>query len=161
MNGAKSMEYKTSAVKTSHELLQPQEIEVFYIIPTIRSYFTRYLKQKGMNQKEIAKLLGIRESTVSQYMSSKRASKIIFSPVVEGRIEEASNNIKSKLDIIRETQNILRFIRNSGEICNIHKTLCMLPADCTIAKMGCSIQWLLNEINGGKIYDKYGHNSRF
>ena len=121
------------------EILQPQEVEVFYIIPTIRSSLTKYLKQSGMSQKDIAKLLGIKESTVSQYVSSKRASKITFSPMVEKRIAESAKTIKSKLDVIRETQAVLRVIRNSGEICNIHKTLCMLPEECSISKLGCHV----------------------
>ncbi|MBI4895430.1 MAG: helix-turn-helix domain-containing protein [Candidatus Aenigmarchaeota archaeon] len=129
----------TSILKIGHEVLQPQEVEVFYIIPTIRSSLTRYLKDRGLSQKDIAKILGIRESTVSQYVSSKRASKIKFSENVEEKIKESSKNINSKLDVIRETQKLLRFIRNSGEICNIHKKLCGLPGDCAIEKMGCSI----------------------
>ena len=127
------------ALALTHEVLQPQEVEVFYIIPTIRSSLTKYLKQNGMNQKQIAKVLGIRESTVSQYVSYKWASKIRFSAIVEEKITECSKNINSKLDVIRETQKLLRFIRNSGEICSIHKTLCGLPGDCSIEKMGCSI----------------------
>ncbi len=121
------------------EILQPQEVEVFYIIPTIRSSLTKYFKQAGLSQKEIAKLLGIQESTVSQYVNSKRASKIKFSPIVEQKISESAQNIKSKIDVIRETQSVLRFIRNSGEICSIHKLLCSLPEECTISKMGCSV----------------------
>lgn len=129
----------SNIIKIGHEVLQPQEVEVFYIIPTIRSSLTKYLKDRGLNQREIAKILGIRESTVSQYVSSKRASKIKFSEKVEEKIMESSKNVNSKLDVIRETQKLLRFIRNSGEICNIHRTLCGLPGECTIEKMGCSI----------------------
>ena len=60
------------------QILQPQEIEFHYILPSIRKSLSIHLKRQGLDQKDIAKLLHIRESTVSQYINNKRASKIDF-----------------------------------------------------------------------------------
>ena len=107
----------------------PQEIEVFYIIPTIRSSLTRYLKQRGMTQKQIASLFGLRESTVSQYVKLRRASSIRFSKDIDKKISESARRIESRFDVIREIQTILKAIRKSGEICSIHKSFCTLPCN--------------------------------
>ena len=68
--------------------LQPQEVEVFYILPTIRKYLVVYMKEEGLSQKEIAKKLFIRESTVSQYTHGKRASVIDFNENIKKKIKE-------------------------------------------------------------------------
>ena len=52
----------------------PQEIELWYVIPSLRKALVTVLKKKGMKQKDIAPLLGISEPAVSQYMKDKRAS---------------------------------------------------------------------------------------
>ena len=120
-------------------LLYPQEIEVFYIIPALRCHFAKYLKSLGNSQKEIAKMLMVRESTVSQYMTAKRATKITFQKEIEKEIQKSAAKIKSHLDIIRETQRILTQMRSSGNICALHKQLAKIPLHCNHQEMGCSI----------------------
>mgnify|MGYP001577863493 FL=1 len=39
---------------SNHDLLQPQEIEVYYIIPAIRRQLAMYMKLSGMKQNKIA-----------------------------------------------------------------------------------------------------------
>lgn len=100
--------------------LQPQEVEVFYVIPAVRSSLARYLKESGRSQKEIAALLGMRESTVSHYIHEKRAAKIHFDENIEKKIKEASERIKDNIDVIREVQYLLHVIRKTKSICQIH-----------------------------------------
>nr|MBI4156319.1 helix-turn-helix domain-containing protein [Candidatus Woesearchaeota archaeon] len=119
------------------QLLQPQEIEVFYVIPTIRSYFAKYMKEQGKSQKEISQLLHIRESTVSNYVNSKRAAKIEFSENIRKEVKNSSERIKDKWDLLRETQRLLSLIRYSNELCSIHKKLANIPDGCTLEKTGC------------------------
>ena len=119
------------------QLLQPQELEVFYIIPTIRKYLTLNLKQRGLNQKTIAHLLGIRESTVSQYINDKRAAKISFSDETQSFVKDASQRIETQTDMIREVQTILKHIRTIGELCSIHKQLSCVPVGCEPHATGC------------------------
>ena len=52
--------------------LQPQEIEVFYIIPAIRRHIAMYMKLRGLKQNKIAELLHIDKAAVSQYIKKKR-----------------------------------------------------------------------------------------
>lgn len=55
--------------------MQPCESAVKYKVPAIKAELARKLKKEGKSQKEIAKLLGVTEAAVSQYLSGKRAKK--------------------------------------------------------------------------------------
>lgn len=114
----------------SNQLLQPQEVEVFYIIPAIRSYLARFMKEQGRSQKEIASLLGIGESTVSQYMTEKRAN-LHFNEHIQERIKEVSGRVTNQLEAITAIQILLKEIETSKAICNIHMQLSKdVPTGC-------------------------------
>ena len=53
-----------------------QEIEVWYILPTVRREIVKGLLNKGLSQNEIAKKLGLRKSTISQYVNNKRGREV-------------------------------------------------------------------------------------
>lgn len=118
-------------------LLHPQEVEVYYIIPTIRRYLAICMKEHGLKQREIAKILNIKEAAVSQYISNKRGSKLKFSRFIEDSIRESSSKIKDNFSLITETQRILKLIRESGELCSFHKKLSPVPTNCNPLKTGC------------------------
>ncbi len=119
------------------QLLQPQEIEVYYIIPTIRKHLAYALKKRGMTQKDIAKLFMVRESTVSQYFNSKRASLVSFNPRVIEELEKSAEKIKNNLDMIKETQKLLKVVRETRTLCDIHKKFSNINFDCDPYETGC------------------------
>ena len=49
----------------------PQEVEVWYVIPSIRRELALAMIEKGRTQKSIAKMLGVTEPAVTQYKLSK------------------------------------------------------------------------------------------
>jgi len=113
----------------------PQELEVWYIIPAVRRELTLVLKGKGLTQKEIAKKLHITEPAVSQYMKNKRAKKVVFCEETKQKINKAAENIlknSSKVNLIKQTQNICRNARKNMVLCELHKKL-----DTTIECGGC------------------------
>jgi predicted transcriptional regulator len=113
------------------QLLHPQEIETYYVIPAIRMYFARFMKEKGKGRKEIAKILQVRESTISHYNTSKRASSIKFSKEIEEMIQKSALKMNTVLDTLRETQKILLELRKNDELCEIHRLHCShLSEDC-------------------------------
>ena len=112
------------------QIIQPQEVEVFYILPAIRSRMAAAMKKLGMSQKDIARLLCVQESTISQYLSSKRAADVKFNDHVDKEISAAAEKIKTKGDLIRETQSILKMIRSEKVICKVHESVADLPAGC-------------------------------
>ncbi len=91
--------------------MMPQEIEVFYTLPAIRREMAISMKASGRKQKDIAKLLCVEESTISQYLKDKRAAKIRLDERFRKDIAEAAKRIASQADFIREAQRLLSIMR--------------------------------------------------
>ena len=119
------------------QLLQPQEIEVYYVIPTIRRYLAQFLKGQGMSQKAIAELFRIRESTVSQYITAKRASLISFPQQIVEEIKTSAGRIQTSLDMVRETQRTLKMVRETGTLCILHHQFSNTKLNCEPNDIGC------------------------
>lgn len=115
----------------SLKLIQPQEIEVLYLLPAIRRQLSIEMKKLGKGQKEIASLLCVTESAVSQYLKSKRASKVVFHQEQLNALIIASKKIKDTKTMLFETQKLLKDMRSSGFLCEVHKKLTNLPSGCT------------------------------
>ena len=91
-----------------NRVLQPQEIEVFYVLPAIRRELAYCLKAQGKSQKDIAVILGVTGAAVSQYMSSKRASAMQFNEKLKTAFAESARELNGELSMVRETQKIGR-----------------------------------------------------
>lgn len=113
-------------------VLQPQEVEVFYVLPALRREIAHAMKLKGKSQKEIASLLGITEPAVSQYFSSKRANHMDFDSKVSASIRDASARIVDQQSLVRETQGLLRMLRAERVICRMHASLGQVPTNCNL-----------------------------
>ena len=115
-----------------NRLLQPQEIEVFYILPAIRRELAVSMKSKGKTQKEIAKLLGVTEPAISQYMSSKRAKQVQFDEPVKQIIHDSASKISDELGLFREMQKLMRVMHEHKVICKFHELLGQAPKGCRV-----------------------------
>lgn len=91
------------------------------VIPSIRRMLCKSLIKKGANRKEIARILGVSEAAVSQYLKSKRGARI--------RVSE-----NAKMEIDRIAERILKYYRENKAI---NKK--------TVAKDICSICKLMKE----------------
>ncbi len=115
------------------QIIQPQEVEVFYVLPAIRSRMAAALKKQGMKQKDIAGLLCVQESTISQYLNSKRAAEVKFNSAIDKEIAAAARKIKTKENLIRETQHIIELVRKDREVlCGLHKAVADVPQGCDV-----------------------------
>lgn len=103
--------------------LQPQEIEVFYVLPALRRDLTLWMKKQGKSQKQIAKLLGVTEPAISQYVKSKRASAVKFSKSLGGEIKKSAGMINDRQSMVSEVQRLLRLARNEKVVCRFCKGL--------------------------------------
>jgi len=120
-------------------MLLPQEIETFYIIPTLRKHVALALQEQGLKQKDIALILGINSSAISQYRSLKRGDKVQFKESVKIEIKKSALRIKDQLSYIGEIQRLLQFIRTSGALCHIHKQLTFIPTHCEPTLVNCHL----------------------
>lgn len=113
--------------------LHPQEVEVFYILPAIRKELTTALKERGLQQKEIAKLLGVTEAAVSQYLSSKRGNDVQFPAAITAQIKAAAPRITDHATMIAEVQAILASAKHGRFICQMHEQVTEnIPRGCNV-----------------------------
>lgn len=107
----------------------PQEIEIWYVVPAIRKALVMQLKEKGLLQKDIAKMLGITESAISQYMKDKRAimtydafKKTLLKSEIEASAARLLGQKTPNPDnAMKEINRICRIMREKKIICEIHK----------------------------------------
>ena len=101
----------------------PQEVELWYVLPSIRSEFAKTLVTVyGFSQKRTAKLLGLTEAAVSQYLNSKRAQYLRFDNPVKETIKKlaarvADNKLEASVAILR----ICKLLKRRGVVCKVHK----------------------------------------
>jgi len=114
-------------------LVQPQEIEVWYVLPAIRRELAKTLKEAGQSQKSIAQLLNVTEAAVSQYFNVKRAKEVKFNKEILTEVKKAAERIMKDSDaMIPETQRLLELAWEHNLVCELHKAHCSgLPKNCT------------------------------
>lgn len=120
------------------KILLPQEIETFYVLPTIRRYLTLYLKEQKMPQKDIAAIFGVNTAAISQY-HSKRGHKLEFSKEILTEIKKSAQAIRDPCTYLRETQRLLRIIRSTKTLCQIHHQLSPQSFSCNAKQTGCQL----------------------
>ena len=121
----------------SKELMHPQEIEVFYVIPSLKKHLAVEMKKLGLKQKEIAKTFSTKEATISQYLNDKRGNKIELDEEMIADVKKSAPLIKDSLTYLKEMQHLLRRIKETRAICQIHKDLSNIPGDCCPEKVNC------------------------
>ncbi len=114
-------------------LLQPQEVEVYYLLPAIRRELSLALKASGKAQHEIAKLLGVTDAAVSQYVSKKRGNDAEFPAALSAFVRDAALRITDHASMVREAQAILTRARDTKLICQIHERVSDdIPRGCAV-----------------------------
>lgn len=120
-----------------NKLLLPQEIETFYIIPTLRRYLAVFMAERGVRPKDIAVLLRVNKSAISQYKSAKRGHNLEFPKEIVREIRKSALLIHDTLSYLRETQRLLACIRETKVLCQVHKHISPVPKSCEPDTVGC------------------------
>ncbi|MBI4095465.1 MAG: helix-turn-helix domain-containing protein [DPANN group archaeon] len=104
-------------------MMLPQEVEVWYILPAIRSALCKELASK-LSQKDIAKLLGITEPAVSQYIKGKRGSKIKFNEQTKADIKKIAEKLAAKeIHPLGALNYLSKKILMTNVMCQVHMQL--------------------------------------
>ena len=114
----------------------PQEIEVWYVIPTVRKELAKCLLDLGLTQKAIAAKLQVTEPAVSQYLKGKRGKDVKFTPSVLKVIQASAKKIKSsnlKGVTNKEIYKITNYVRKNC-LCKIHKGIDKDRKSCGVCK---------------------------
>jgi len=109
-----------------------QEIEVWYVLPTVRKEIVKGLLEKGLNQNEVAKKLSLRKSTISQYVHKKRGKEVKFDDSIKKEIDNAVQMIIKNNDANNEIINVCNTIKKTKTICDIHKMYEEVPMGCEV-----------------------------
>ncbi len=104
------------------QLLNPQELEVYYVLPALRRELAKAMKELGKSQKEIAGNLGVTEAAVSQYLHQKRATDVNFTKDLQKDIQESASVINDRNSFLVATQKLIRKIRGDRFICDVCKS---------------------------------------
>ncbi len=113
--------------------LQPQEIQVWYIIPALRKELTLEMKKLGLDQKTIAKVIGVTEAAVSQYIKEKRANGVQFDDKTKEEIKKSAQLISQNGKLLfQEMQHLLSKAMESKVICKFCLSKNDLPENCDI-----------------------------
>jgi predicted transcriptional regulator len=99
----------------------PQEIEVWYIIPTIRKEFARILTKKyKLTFDKVGRILGVSKSAVSQYLKKKRACLIKIPKGIKKEIGiSAGKIVKNENLAVKEIMSILSLMKKKGCSCSV------------------------------------------
>ena len=115
--------------------IMPQEIEVWYLLPSIRKALARsFVHDFKLKQKQAAQLLGITEAAVSQYLKEKRGTELHFTKSEQEKIRSTAKKIlNDKANVMKHIYSLCEFFRGTPTLCRIHRKHDKnLPKDCKI-----------------------------
>ena len=108
----------------------PCEIIIQFVLPAMRKEMVLWFKdEKKLKQREIAKILGITDAAVSQYVKGKRGAKFQFDANAKKKIKEMCNELYNHYQEHKKNHNGSEFMANACEICKelrSSKALCHL-----------------------------------
>lgn len=100
----------------------PQELEIWYLIPALRRELTKlFISEFKLSQKQVSKILGITESAVSQYLSSKRGNELKFSKKELNEIKKTAQKILKSKKTGEEFYKLCTKLRGTESLCELHK----------------------------------------
>ena len=119
--------------------LMPQELEVWYLLPSLRKEIAKTLvNEYELSQKKVAEIFGMTESAVSQYLKSKRANELKFSKSELEEIKKYANKIiQDKKNYHKYLFELSKKMRGTKSLCDLHKKRdSSLKSDCSLCHSG-------------------------
>ncbi len=114
-------------------MLLPSEIESKLLIPAIRAILSKELViEKGLKEEEVARMLGITQAAVSNYLRGTRGdneliSKLVSLSEIMSMIKEISNDLSTNRAYTAKTLSkfigLCNYMRYSLIICDAHHSL--------------------------------------
>ena len=102
--------------------IMPQEIEVWYVLPTIRRELAKAFIDLNLSREKVSNILGVSKASISHYLRNKRAKEVEFDGELVEKIKESAVRIaKDKELYMEEVQELVKFIRQSRRLCQIHQ----------------------------------------
>lgn len=105
----------------------PQEIVTNTVIPAVRFLMSRELADAGLNQHEIADLLGVSQSAVSKYAAGRFTPdpRIAGNDRLQATVEDVAAGLAdgtlTKVQALGELMALVRAFETRGPICTLHE----------------------------------------
>lgn len=100
-------------------MVHPSEIIYWEILPAIRRQIVLEMKGMGIRQSEIAKILNVTPSAISQYISNKRG-EFEFNEEFLSKIKSSVEKILAKSsDSFNEVNILIKEFEKSGCVCKL------------------------------------------
>ena len=113
-------------------MITPSEIIYWEILPAIRKELVVSLKELGLKQKEIADILNVTPSAISQYLKKKRGS-FKFENSFKTEIKKTAKVIaKEKKDVFEETNKLIRKFEQDKHICGVCSEKNQIKKGCNV-----------------------------
>jgi uncharacterized protein len=113
-------------------MLLPSEIESKSLIPAVRAILSKELIEKGLKEEEVARMLGITQAAVSNYLRGTRGdneliAKLMSLSEIMSMIKEISNDLSTNKAYTAKTLSkfiaLCNYMRYSLIICDAHHSL--------------------------------------
>ncbi|HET6727451.1 MAG TPA: helix-turn-helix domain-containing protein [Nitrososphaeraceae archaeon] len=114
-------------------MLLPSEIESKLLIPAVRAILSKELvTEKGLKEEQVARLLGITQAAVSNYLRGTRGdneliSKLVSLSEIMSMIKEISDDLSTNRAYTAKTLSkfiaLCNYMRYSLIICDAHHSL--------------------------------------
>ena len=114
-------------------MLLPSEIESKLLIPAVRAILSKELVlEKGLKEEEVARMLGITQAAVSNYLRGTRGdneliAKLMSLSEIMSMIKEISNDLSTNKAYTAKTLSkfiaLCNYMRYSLIICDAHHSL--------------------------------------
>ncbi|HEX2022977.1 MAG TPA: thiamine-phosphate synthase family protein [Candidatus Thermoplasmatota archaeon] len=117
-----------------------EEVVAAHFVPTWRGLLARDLAARGLNQTEIAQLMGVTQSAVSKHLAGRLGAdeRLSRDPRVVAAAQRVAKGLAeramSPFEALHEAEALVRELETRGPICLIHEE--EMPA---LAGLGCDI----------------------
>jgi predicted transcriptional regulator len=119
-------------------MLQPQEVVVAKLLPTIRARLAKeLLRAYKMKQVDVARAMGITQAAVSHYNTQSRGvdqDMVRRFPEIKGFVDGLAGKIAHGLSMSQQISTINEFCANlmqTARFCDYHKSLGDIDTSCT------------------------------
>ena len=104
------------------KIIFPPAIEVWYILPAVRKHISLELIKTGLAQKQVAKIIGVTEASISHYKKDKRAKEDILDEACLKLVKIAAGDIaKDPLHFYKRATTLLNEIKKTGLLCRLYE----------------------------------------
>jgi len=119
-------------------MLQPQEVVVAKLLPTIRARLAReLLRAHKMKQVDVARAMGITQAAVSHYNTQSRGvdqEMVRLFPEIKPFVHELAESLADGMTLSQEIASVNHFCSNlmlTARFCEYHKGIVDIDPHCT------------------------------